>query len=216
MELFKSIITNVLLALYQPFWFSVLLTFFSSVFYMYCYTPRETGQGIKKALTAWWKLFKESKKFRWIIALIFYSVMILFRTLLYRGLWLNPLQDVMGGWWIWKISSSTGEEVLTTECFENILLMMPFTFVLLNTLKNHEDHELFSIGDVVWIGCKWSFLFSLIIENAQLFFRLGTFQLSDLAYNTLGGVIGSIVYWIFYVVQNKKQQCKLKRRKFNK
>ena len=28
MEIFKSIVTNVLIALYQPFWFAVLLTIF--------------------------------------------------------------------------------------------------------------------------------------------------------------------------------------------
>ncbi|WP_262369700.1 VanZ family protein [Enterococcus faecium] len=42
------------------------------------------------------------------------------------------------------------------------------------------------------------FLFSLSIEFTQLFFRLGTFQLSDLFYNTLGGLIGALLYWLFY------------------
>ena len=35
MEIFKSIVTNVLTALYQPFWFAVLLTIFILFFYMY-------------------------------------------------------------------------------------------------------------------------------------------------------------------------------------
>ena len=39
------------------------------------------------------------------------------------------------------------------------------------------------------------FLCSLSIEFLQLFLRLGTFQLSDLCYNTLGGGIGGILYF---------------------
>lgn len=35
-----------------------------------------------------------------------------------------------------------------------------------------------------------SFFTSLVIEGAQLLFWLGSFQLSDLFHNTLGGVIG--------------------------
>lgn len=47
MEIFKSIVTNVLTALYQPFWFAVLLTIFILFFYMYAYHPIDTGKGIK-------------------------------------------------------------------------------------------------------------------------------------------------------------------------
>lgn len=39
-------------------------------------------------------------------------------------------------------------------------------------------------------------MFSLGIEFTQLFLRLGTFQLADLFYNTLGGFIGGIIYLI--------------------
>ena len=36
-ELLKKIITNVLTALYQPFWFAVILTVFLLFFYLYAY-----------------------------------------------------------------------------------------------------------------------------------------------------------------------------------
>ena len=48
MEIFKSIVTNVLTALYQPFWFAVLLTIFILFFYMYAYHPIDTGKGINR------------------------------------------------------------------------------------------------------------------------------------------------------------------------
>ena len=40
MGIFKGVVTNVLTALYQPFWFAVLLTIFILFFYMYAY-PRK-------------------------------------------------------------------------------------------------------------------------------------------------------------------------------
>lgn len=33
------------------------------------------------------------------------------------------------------------------------------------------------------------------IEMLQLFLRLGTFQLSDLFYNTVGGALGGLMYY---------------------
>ena len=47
----------------------------------------------------------------------------------------------------------------------------------------------------------FAFLFSLTIEFLQLFLRLGTFQLSDLCYNTLGGAMGGVLYWMGWKVK---------------
>lgn len=41
-------------------------------------------------------------------------------------------------------------------------------------------------------------VFSLVIELAQLLFHLGTFQISDLTYNTLGGAVGGVLYYSGY------------------
>lgn len=206
MELIGQIIKDVLTSLYQPFWFSILLTIAFSFVYLYAYHPVETGKGIKAAGKAWIEVFKTSVFFRKLVLLMFYTVMILFRTLFYRGTWLNPLQDVMGGWWIWKTSNSTGEVSLTTECFENILLMMPFVFLLLWTAKDKLLKKV-RIGKVLWFGTKVGFLFSLGIETAQLFLRLGTFQLSDLFYNTVGGFLGALAYWIGWKMKKRKSDA---------
>lgn len=37
-------------------------------------------------------------------------------------------------------------------------------------------------------------IFSISIEMLQLLLRLGTFQLSDIFYNTVGGMIGGLMY----------------------
>ena len=50
----------------------------------------------------------------------------------------------------------------------------------------------------IWSMITVSFLafsFSVSIEMLQLFLRLGTFQLSDIFYNTVGGVVGGLVYY---------------------
>ncbi|RHO82085.1 VanZ family protein [Ruminococcus sp. AF42-9BH] len=46
--------------------------------------------------------------------------------------------------------------------------------------------------------------FSFIIEFLQLLFHLGTFQISDLCYNTLGGTIGGVIYFVSYKLKNEK------------
>lgn len=51
------------------------------------------------------------------------------RTLLNRNLWMNPLSKVMGGWGIWE--TVNGEQKLTTDCIENVIMMVPFSAVVI-------------------------------------------------------------------------------------
>ncbi|HAR1625435.1 TPA: VanZ family protein, partial [Enterococcus faecium] len=43
---------------------------------------------------------------------------------------------------------------------------------------------------------KFVFLCSCLIEFLQLFLHIETFQLSDLFYNTLGGGISGVIYYL--------------------
>lgn len=72
--------------------------------------------------------------------------MILFRTLLNRNMWANPLSNVMGNW---GLHNSKGE--LSTEPIENLML----TF---NTKILKKKH---SVKNVLWQSAKIVFLFSL-------------------------------------------------------
>ncbi|MCP9752977.1 VanZ family protein [Ferruginibacter sp. HRS2-29] len=47
-----------------------------------------------------------------------------------------------------------------------------------------------------WQAVFGVFLISLSFELAQLLFALGVFDVDDLILNTLGGLIGYIIYWI--------------------
>ena len=120
--------------------------------------------------------------------MVFVTSMILFRTLLNRNLWMNPLSNVMGGWGIWE--TVNGEQKLTTECIENVIMMVPFSAMVLWTFQEKVGGR----KKILWYSGKKAFIFSVSIEMLQLLLRLGTFQLSDIFYNTVGGVLGGLMY----------------------
>ena len=159
-------------------------------FYLYAYEPTEAGKGWKNAIMTWYQKFKESVFFRKLFFLAFVTSLILFRTLLNRNLWMNPLSDVMGGWGIWE--TVNGEQKLTTECIENVIMMIPFSAVVLWTFEEKMEK---CWKKILWQSGKIAFIFSISIEMLQLLLRLGTFQLSDIFYNTVGGVVGGLVYY---------------------
>ena len=103
---------------------------------------------------------------------------------------MNPLSNVMGGWSIWE--TVNGEQKLTTECIENVIMMVPFSAVVMWTFEEKVGH---GWKKKLWQSSKIAFIFSVNIEMLQLLLRLGTFQLSDILYNTVGGVVGGLVYY---------------------
>lgn len=192
-ELVKSIIANVLTALYQPFWFALL---FSALF-MFVY---KTHSDIKTVVKQWVAWFKGESSFRRYFLLVFYTVMILFRTLLNRNMWANPVANVIGYFGLY-----TEDGTLTTEALENMALFMPFIILLLWNYQDRIFEEKAKLGRILWLSVKITFIFSFTIEMLQLFLRLGTWQLSDLFYNTLGGFLGGLLYWCGYKVTHRKQ-----------
>ena len=188
-DLLGKILTNILTVLYEPFGFSLLLSFLAMFFYLYAYEPIHAGKGWKNAIVTWHQKFKESVFFRRLFFLAFVISLILFRTLLNRQLWMNPLSDVMGGWGIWETVNE--ERQLTTECIENVIMMMPFSAVVMWTFEEKMEK---GWKRILCNSGKIAFIFSISIEMLQLLLRLGTFQLSDIFYNTVGGVLGGVCY----------------------
>ena len=189
LEILSKILINILSAFYESFGFSILLSFLAMFFYLYACVPVDAGKGWKGAIVTWYKEFKESVFFRKLFLLAFVTSLILFRTLLNRNLWMNPLSKVMGGWGIWE--TVNGEQKLTTECIENVIMMVPFSAVVMWTFGE-------KIGNgwkkILCNSGKIAFIFSISIEMLQLLLRLGTFQLSDIFYTTVGGVLGGLMY----------------------
>ena len=81
------------------------------------------------------------------------------------------------------------------SCILNVLLFAPFTFsicLLRGNLKGIDN----KISKVIIICTALSFFVSLAIEVSQAVFHVGTFQIFDLIYNTIGGFIGAATYII--------------------
>lgn len=190
LEILSKILINILTAFYESFGFSILLSFLAMFFYLYACVPVDAGKGWKGAIVTWYKEFKASVFFRKLFLLAFVTSLILFRTLLNRNLWMNPLSKVMGGWGIWE--TVNGEQKLTTECIENVIMMVPFSAVVMWTFQKKAGN---GWKNIVWQSGMVAFIFSIVIEVLQLLLRLGTFQLSDIFYNTVGGVVGGVCYW---------------------
>lgn len=108
---------------------------------------------------------------------------ILFLCRKYHG---NPLVDIWGEWWI----SLTYKGTWNVDCLYNMVCFIPFA-VLSPFRKKPLQAFLISLA------------YSLMLEVLQLVFFVGAFQVSDIAYNALGGFMGSRIYLI---VERKKEQ----------
>ena len=97
----------------------------------------------------------------------------------------------MGGWGIRE--TVNGEQKLTTECIENVIMMVPFSSVVMWMFQEKMEK---GWKKILWYSGKIAFIFSISIEMLQLLLRLGTFQLSDICYNTVGEVLGGLLYCV--------------------
>ena len=86
------------------------------------------------------------------------------------------------------------------------MLFVPFSILLLWAFHKElfDSMENLKFGKTIWETTKIVATFSFIIEFLQLLFHLGTFQISDLCYNTLGGTIGGVIYFVGYKFKNEK------------
>ena len=124
--------------------------------------------------------------------------MILSRTVLYRSIWTNPLSDVMGGWGLYDADGN-----LTTEAIENLMLFIPFAVLLLWAFRKELLGDKPGLKKTLWVARKTVVIFSFVIEFSQLLFHLGTFHILDLVYNTLGGTVGGLAYYIIYKFRHR-------------
>lgn len=193
MQLLKLLITHTLSVLTKSLWPSLVLTLLASFFYLYCNDPVGAGEGYRAALLGWERKVRASSFFRRLLALFLYTSIVLFSTLLGRGFFADPLANAVSGWRLWTIGSD-GSIMPVISSLENVAMLLPFTFLLLWTYGD----RLAPSGDVrsiVWRTTKVAFVLSLSIEMLQLVLHLGTWQLSDITYNTLGGSLGGLLWW---------------------
>ena len=133
------------------------------------------------------KLKNNCKNIINIICLVCYVVLLLYTTLIGRE-HTNPLHAVFEGWLPFRRYEGTWN----LDTIYNIFLLTPITFLISKVfiIKTKKDIFLKIVG--------LAFVISLFIEINQLLFQVGTFQISDLIYNTLSGLIGNILFKIMY------------------
>lgn len=78
-----------------------------------------------------------------------------------------------------------GTEGMVLNLIGNVIAFMPFGFGL----------SLFKRGKIgIFLAFFLSFAFSFCIESIQLLYKIGIFDVDDLLLNTIGGVLGYLVY----------------------
>jgi len=194
-SIISAIISDVLSTLYQQFWCSVVL---SILFMFFLVQAREKGW--KQLIKQWINNWKTEKNFRVYFLLSFYVSMMLLRTILNRGFWRNSLSNVIGTWGLYYADGK-----LCTEGIQNLLLFIPFTILWMICFPTKVLRNKKFFCNIMKRTIKVSAIFALSIEFLQLFLQVGTFQLSDIFYNVLGGLVGGLIYWIGYKFTHRKK-----------
>lgn len=136
--------------------------------------------------------FIKDKRYKWKLLFFVYIYFIFDKTLLSRTFGANNnLELALTIPNILKMSNIKDN----IEAIENLIFFIPYTFFLL------QGFSIKKLKNILFM----SFFTSLLIEILQFIIKIGTFQLSDLLYNTLGGVIGYIIYRIINI-KNKGEK----------
>lgn len=87
----------------------------------------------------------------------------------------------------WTYRHLLSTEAVITNLFGNIFAFSPFGFMVPIVIdkRNAFFRSVFA-----------TFIFSLLIETSQLLMKVGVFDVDDLLMNTIGGLIGYMIYWI--------------------
>ncbi len=81
-----------------------------------------------------------------------------------------------------------GNKAFFINVFGNVIAFMPMGFLQ----PFLSDKQL--RGGLIVLNC---FIVSLLVETIQLVFKIGCFDVDDLLLNTLGGLLGVILYYVF-------------------
>lgn len=87
-----------------------------------------------------------------------------------------------------------GLESFLVNIFGNICAFVPFGFML--ALINENYRKLISVTVI-------TFIFSLTVELLQLISRVGIFDVDDLFLNTLGGILGYLIFKVLNLIRKR-------------
>ena len=144
---------------------AILMVFFVSVTFVFF---RENG---KKAWDKLANLFKEP-----CLALFLVCVAYMSACTIMGRYYTKPYSNMLG-----RFGFVTGDGKLNSDGFANIIMFIPYTFLYIMAFKPKlpwKSSLILSVSTTV------------IIECSQLIGWLGSFQISDLVHNVIGGMIG--------------------------
>ncbi len=99
----------------------------------------------------------------------------------------------------WNNRKTLGMRIVLLNLLGNIAAFAPFGFFLAMLCR---------LGKNVF-GCTLcSALFSLLVESIQLFTKVGAFDIDDIFLNTIGGLLGFLVYHFIWKPLTGKQKGK--------
>lgn len=111
----------------------------------------------------------------------------------------EPFSDVFGGW-----GFTETKYFYDFSPMWNVIMFLPACALIYFFIKSALKKAVSDKGLMIVSTC-FGFGFSLIIENLQILTKTGTFQFSDLFYNTLGALLGAIIFIVIKKrISNKK------------
>ena len=184
----------------SPFLRYILSSLFSTLFFslLFSYLIMQVisfnvlGKGNRKGMLK--KLFK-NKDMLCLFLFIYFTFAVFFITVIQRECTYAPLTSVFGGWSIYNDNHTIDYQVIG-----NILMFVPSSFLFCIMIREEE-----SFVKIILKCLLASLLFSAFIELCQLIFSKGTFQFSDIVYNTLGGLLGAVIFVIINLIISKKR-----------
>lgn len=139
--------------------------------------------GIKKLFLKTANRISKDKNFRMKGYTALYVSLLAFETILGRSRLDAPLINVIGNWSFRNFDNA-----------ENILLFIPFGILFSWHLKR--DKTSMGYIKIAFSISLLTVIVSISIELMQFIFSFGTFQLTDIMMNWLGGTVGTIIFCI--------------------
>ncbi len=94
----------------------------------------------------------------------------------------------------WQNRKLIGHFAVFINLAGNVLAFVPFGFFL--PMLGSHARGLFRMG-------LFSFEFSLLVETIQLVSKVGSFDVDDLMLNTLGGILGYVIFSLCNYIRRK-------------
>ncbi|MDO5423886.1 MAG: VanZ family protein [Eubacteriales bacterium] len=104
---------------------------------------------------------------------------------------LEPLKEIRR---FWNNRATLGNTAVFLNLAGNVLAFLPFGAIL--PVISRYTRGLFRIGLL-------SLEFSFLMECFQLIFRVGSFDVDDLILNTIGGILGYLIFAICDMIRRK-------------